>query len=189
LHSRFSKDWRNRLFPDLKDVYASESYEIYEYKISNKEDLLHQMRKAEFYGMMQKTLRKVDLASMDHSLEVRVPFLRKSFIESSLQYPISLSLGKGKKKQLLKDLLKSRLPLSPIDHRKRGFSIPLSKWIREDLYSYFQDQLLCQSFTQRHGINRAALESMLSQHRQGFSDHKWPLFTILALCSFDNLNG
>lgn len=189
LHSRFSKDWRIRIFPDLKDEYPSNAYEVYQYKTSSKEDLLHQMRKAEFYGMMQKTLRKVDLASMEHSLEVRVPFLRKSFIESSLQYPISLSFGKGKKKQLLKDLLKSRLPLSPIDHRKRGFSIPLSKWIREDLNNYFHDQLLNLSFTQRYGINRTAIETMLSQHKKGICDHKWPLFTMLALCSFDNLNG
>ena len=38
---------------------------------------MHLIRKAEFYGMLQKTLAKLDRASMANSLEVRVPFSKK----------------------------------------------------------------------------------------------------------------
>ena len=184
LHSRFSQEWRNRLFPDLNGINGPEDYSTYSYTAKNKEELLHQMRRAEFYGMMQKTLRKVDLASMEHSLEVRVPFLSKRFIEHSLQYPIQWNFGPNKKKQMLKDILRSKLPESPIDQRKRGFSIPLTQWIREDLYPYFSDHLLDSSFTQAFGIHRPSLETMLLEHKQGKADHKWPLFTMLALGAF-----
>ena len=38
------------------------------------------MRNAEFYGMMQKTLKKVDHASMANGLEVRSPFLKEHLL-------------------------------------------------------------------------------------------------------------
>ena len=42
---------------------------------------------------MQKTLKKVDQASMNNSLEVRVPFLNKKFIEDSLKIDPYLNYG------------------------------------------------------------------------------------------------
>ena len=78
---------------------------------------------------MQKTLRKVDLASMANSIEVRVPFLKKSFIEAALSLDPYLSFGpnKGKvsgKKVILKKLLQLKLPNSPINNTKKDFQFP-----------------------------------------------------------------
>jgi asparagine synthase (glutamine-hydrolysing) len=184
LHNRFDFSTIVDIFPDLFGKELPSSFNNYYFTYNDKQSLLHQIQKAEFYGMMQKTLRKVDLASMEHSLEVRVPFLRKEFIESSLRYPISLNFGKGKRKQLLKDLLKRHVPKSPIDGRKRGFSVPLTKWIREELYDYFHDNLMNPTFISQFGVNKFKLETMLQQHRSGKKDHKWPLFTMLALYAF-----
>ena len=52
----------------------------------------------EFYGMMQKTLKKVDNASMANGLEVRLPIFKKTFIESSMKISPFLSFGPNKGK-------------------------------------------------------------------------------------------
>ncbi len=186
LHSRFDKHWLEQLFPDLRGVSLPESYCTYAYpRAKDMHELVGYMRKAEFYGMMQKTLRKVDLASMDNSLEVRVPFLKKSFIEASLKIDPWLSFGPDKKKELLKQLLKSKLPAAPIDNRKRGFSVPLGQWMRQQLREHFEEVLLNAHAQAKLGIQRTAVETMWCDHLRGVRDYKWPLFTLYALLQWD----
>lgn len=186
LHSRFSSDWIRRLFPDLADVSAPADYATYEYlNTGSLTKLIQSMRRAEFYGMMQKTLRKVDLASMGVSLEVRVPFLKKSFIESSLKIDPMLSYGPDQKKLLLKSHLTCLYPEIPIDNKKRGFSIPLGKWLRErNFKERIGDNLVEQDFVGRFGVDVPAVKDMLRQHDEQ-TDNKWPIFTLLALQNFD----
>jgi len=184
LHSRFTGAWMDKLFPELRNVTTPEAYSTYTYpNTTNEAALIQHIRKAEFYGMMQKTLRKVDLASMGNSLEVRVPFLKKSFIEASLKVDPFLSYGTGRKKQLLKDLLRKHLPESPIDNKKRGFSIPLGHWIRKDMKDQFHDRLSQTSFLTAYGIAANDVHALLQHHQQGH-DMKWPVFTLTALSAW-----
>lgn len=181
LHSRFNKKWLNKIAPDLASVSLPEEFDTYNYtNTKNERELIGDMRKAEFYGMMQKTLRKVDLASMQNSLEVRVPFLQKKFIEASLQIDPLLSYSKGNKKQILKELLQTEFPGMEDDNIKRGFTIPLTKWIKEDLKSIFEEKLLDGNFEQI-GFEKKSIERMLQAHHNGIGDFKWPLFTMYAL--------
>lgn len=182
MHSRLPEDLVNQIFPDLREVSIPEDYNVYRYEDGNSiEAILGKMRKAEFYGMMQKTLHKVDRASMANSLEIRVPFLKKSFIEASLKISPLLSYGPEKKKELLKKLLRRHFPQAPIDNRKRGFSVPLDKWIREDLQKPFQNMLLNNKMHQDFNIDHARLSSLFDQHLKAERDNKWPLFTIYSL--------
>jgi asparagine synthase (glutamine-hydrolysing) len=184
LHSRFTDEWMDKVFPALRNVTIPEAYNTYAYPITaNEETLIQYIRKAEFYGMMQKTLRKVDLASMGNALELRVPFLKKSFIEASLKIDPWLSYGPAKKKQLLKDLLKEQVPESPIDNIKRGFSIPLGNWIRKDMRDQFYDQLSQPSFLNTYGIAAKDVCALLQHHEKGH-DMKWPIFTLTALSAW-----
>ena len=185
LHQHIPGKWIDKLFPELKNTGLPEQYQTYRYNPGTKDELLQSMRKAEFYGMMQKTLRKVDMASMHTSLEVRVPFLKKSMIEGSLKFDAHLSFGiiKGKdyrKKQLLKDLLLQKLPSSPIDNVKRGFTVPLSAWIKNGL-SEKLTALGRNSSLLDMGMSAAGYDQLLDEHMKGAGDHKWPLFTIFGL--------
>lgn len=184
LHSRFTGEWMDKLFPELRDVTTPEAYSTYTYpNTTNEAALIQHIRKAEFYGMMQKTLRKVDLASMGNSLEVRVPFLKKSFIEASLKIDPFLGYGPARKKQLLKDLLRRQLPESPIDNIKRGFSIPLGHWIRKNMKDQFHERLSQSSFLTKYGIAAKDVHDLLQHHQQGH-DMKWPVFTLTALSAW-----
>jgi len=181
LHSRFRKEWLQDIAPDLNTVSLPKNYETYQYdNTKSYKDLLAKMRHAEFYGMMQKTLRKVDLASMGVSLETRVPFLDKTIIDASLKIDPLLSSGPHKRKALLKTLLHQKYPSMPEEGAKKGFSIPLGQWIKTDLKTTFETRLL-ESDLSAFGLERRAVEELLKTHCKGERDLKWPLFTIYAL--------
>lgn len=180
LQCRFSNQWLAEVFPDLSSVALPEDWETYHYPNARDErTLIGYMRHAEFYGMMQKTLRKVDLASMQNSLEIRVPFLQKSVIEAALRIDPMLSYGKGQKKQVLKGLMQQLIPEVQDDNVKRGFSIPLSEWIRDGLHDAFQDRL-GNTALHSYGADKKGVQNMLNAHKNGAS-LKWPLFTLYAL--------
>ncbi len=184
LHSRFRKNWLYEIAPNLEEISLPENYDVYNYK--NTKDirqLLYNMRYAEFYGMMQKTLRKVDLASMQNSLEVRVPFLDKNMIEAALKIDPLLSYGGGRQKQLLKDLLSKRIPTVKEETEKKGFSIPLSGWLRQDLKEKVSERLLDSDMSE-FGFEKKAVEKMLHYHFEKKGDLKWPIFTLYALTRF-----
>jgi asparagine synthase (glutamine-hydrolysing) len=184
VHSRFQHKQVAPIFPGMQTQTLHESFDVYNYEAKNESELLQHMQWGEFYGMMQKTLTKVDRASMANSLEVRVPFLKKSFIEASLKVSPYLSYGNGKQKQLLKDLLKKRLPQAQFGKDKKGFTIPLGTWMKEGLKEKFSEVLFDKNFLQKFGIAEKALQDMWQAQQKGF-DHKWALFSMYTLAKWD----
>ena len=184
LHSRFRKNLLDGIAPNLSEISLPEDYNVYSYENSKDiRQLLYNMRYAEFYGMMQKTLRKVDMASMENSLEVRVPFLDKNVIEAALKIDPLLSYGGGRQKQLLKNLLSKRIPSVKEESVKKGFSIPLTGWLRQELKEKVSDQLLHSNLSE-FGFEKKAVEKMLNNHFEEKADLKWPIFTLYALTRF-----
>ena len=181
LHSRTNTSILEKVFPSMLGI-DEKTLPFYNYSEKlTKNQFLHEMRKTEFYGMMQKTLTKVDRMSMANSIEVRVPFLQKKFIEAALKIHPKLSLKKTQKKQILKDLLRKLVSNTPIDNNKRGFSIPLSKWLCEDLKDVISQGIFDDRFTQKFDIDKPSLEKVWEEHQKGSKDHKWLLFTIYSL--------
>lgn len=181
LHSRFSDTWLNKIAPDLEGIKLPDEWQVYTYEnTSNTRQLMANMRKAEFYGMMQKTLRKVDLASMQNSLEVRVPFLQKKTIEAALRIDPMLSTTGGARKEVLKKNLLTKIPQLPDDDVKRGFSVPLGPWIKDGLTQKFEQKF--EDLTSKNiGFDKKAMQQMLNFHQNGKGDFKWPLFTLYGL--------
>lgn len=86
-------------------------------------------------------LVKVDIASMDNSLEVRVPLLDHRLVEFSLNLDESLKLKGKTAKHLLKEVLYDYVPPALFDRPKWGFSIPLIKWLSTDLRYLIEEYL------------------------------------------------
>lgn len=83
-------------------------------------------------------LTKVDRASMKYSLETRCPLLDKNIIEYSFRIPHQFKYYKGDKKRILKDIVAEIIPYELLDRPKKGFSVPLERWLR----SVLADKLL-----------------------------------------------
>jgi asparagine synthase (glutamine-hydrolysing) len=83
-----------------------------------------------FY-MQNQLLRDTDVMSMNHGLEVRVPFLDELFINLSMQIDPALRFINQPAKKLLTDSFKDILPEGIWNRPKMGFSFPLQQWMKQ----------------------------------------------------------
>lgn len=95
-------------------------------------------------------LAKVDRASMKYSLENRCPFLDPEVMLYSYRLDHDLKYHREKsgwsKKYILKQLACDYIPRELLERPKKGFSVPLGKWLsgplREQLLTYGNAQFL-----------------------------------------------
>lgn len=124
-------------------------------------------------------LTKVDRASMACSLEVRAPFLDRDFTEFVNSLPSNLKLKGLTRKYILKKSLESKLPRSILYRSKKGFGIPLSKWIREDLRPLVLD-VFSHTRIRRAGIfNADTVQRIIDDHLSGKKDNRKQIWTLL----------
>ena len=124
-------------------------------------------------------LTKVDRASMACSLEVRAPFLDTGLVDRIERLPASYKYGKGQTKRILKHAAAKRLPASILNRPKKGFGIPVARWLRGPL-SDWVGHLLGPGRIKRQGLFKPEVVSrLLAEHRAGVRDHRKPLWTLL----------
>jgi asparagine synthase (glutamine-hydrolysing) len=91
---------------------------------------------------------KVDIASMAHSLEVRSPFLDTDVVEFAARLPRRM-LMQLRGKHLLRRAVRDLVPAAIVKRHKRGFGLPLRRWMKEDLGVLVRDVLLDQRARER----------------------------------------
>ena len=74
-------------------------------------------------------LTKVDGAAMHHALEARSPFLDQDLWEFASTLPYGIRLRGGNLKAVLRELARRRIGDRVAVGRKRGFSIPVERWL------------------------------------------------------------
>lgn len=169
-----------RLVPAAPDVPSD--FSIYKFdQYRGLHDLAHFSRWAEYYGQLQRVLKKVDMASMYHSLEVRVPILDRKVIDLSLRIDPFDSMYNGVRKAPLRDLLGRYVPPDTIPKQKRGFAVPLGDWLRGGLRPVVEDVLMGSDLYPSGWFDRRAVEAYCREHFEGIADHKWGVWTLMAL--------
>jgi asparagine synthase (glutamine-hydrolysing) len=86
-------------------------------------------------------LTKVDRASMQFSLETRVPYLDHRIIQFALNLSPQLKYKNGTTKYILKEILYQYVPKKFFDRPKQGFAIPLEKWLKKELHFLIEEYL------------------------------------------------
>ena len=79
-------------------------------------------------------LTKVDRSSMAHSLEVRPPLLDHRLAEFAfgLDPALLVDPAAARGKLVLRALVRERLPSGHLDRPKKGFGLPIRRWLRQD---------------------------------------------------------
>jgi len=128
-------------------------------------------------------LFKVDITSMANSLECRSPFLDHKLIEFAASLPGNYKLSAtGRHKHILKEAFAGWLPRGFVDRPKKGFSVPLSRWLKDDLADMMRDTLVSRKTLSRW-FRQDVVERYVDEHVSGRASHStrlWPLL-VLAL--------
>ena len=90
------------------------------------QNFLRYDRKTRFVG---EYMTKVDGATMFHALEARSPFLDQDLWEFAATLPFEVRLRQNKLKAVLRELARRKLGERVSTGRKRGFSIPVQRWV------------------------------------------------------------
>lgn len=97
-------------------------------------------------------LVKVDRAGMAVSLESRIPMLDKDVVEFAWRLPIQYKYRDGVTKKVLRNILYKYVPKELMDLPKRGFSIPITKWLKEPQLRGWAESLIDRKTLQQQGI-------------------------------------
>lgn len=124
-------------------------------------------------------LHKMDVASMSHSLEVRLPMLDNRFVEYALQLETNLHFQKGRQKYLLKQLLRRSLPDELIFRKKWGFPAPMASWLRGALSPLIARYLSPQALKQSGVFRPEIVAQYLAEFKRGRGGHEKRLWAII----------
>jgi asparagine synthase (glutamine-hydrolysing) len=125
-------------------------------------------------------LVKVDIASMAHALEVRAPILDREVMRFAASLPTHLKLRGFASKILLREVASDLLPAKILRRRKRGFGLPIHRWMRKELAAMSRDTLLDGTARNRGLFAPAAVEDLLTAHARG-EPHGHQIWNMMML--------
>lgn len=143
--------------------------------------LLDRVQRWDFEGSLAEgLLTKADRASMSSALELRAPFLDEAVMNFAATLPVEERVRGFTTKVFLKRYALRYLPKTIVHRRKRGLSVPLSRWLRGPLRDWAEAalgnaQLGCV------GIRNAVALELLSEHCRRDAEHGRTIWTLITL--------
>lgn len=182
-HSFFTNSELSNIFPSL--LPEEEHQHRLSFKGWRQDDTAQWLRWYEFTQYLPEVLLKVDRASMFYGLEVRVPLLDKEVlgIAARLDWTSCLDLERGIGKLPLRWSLAAHL--SNQSTTKRGFTVPMDKWLCGPLRQVFSDNVLYRTTLLGFPINTDAVRSLYELHLSGHKDHTMQLWLLLSLALWE----
>ncbi|MCG8524836.1 MAG: asparagine synthase (glutamine-hydrolyzing) [Opitutales bacterium] len=173
----------------MEDLFADDSHrklespEVFIQKLldaSPDGDLRNSIAMLSFETQLpEEFLFMTDRFSMAHSVEARVPFLDREFVEFALRIPGKIRTGEHAQKALLRSVVRDKIPDSILNAKKRGFVLPYKKWLTEDLKPILnrlcsperlkEQGIFREDFLQRH-------EPLVKSSQAGAEVRLWSMF-------------
>ena len=185
LISGLSDEKKERVFSQQikKNMKLNGSFLLFKRLIdgSNQSDPLRAAMYFDIVSYMTNDLLVLaDRTSMANSLEVRVPFLDHKLVEFMFKLPNSLKIRGLQKKYLLKKAFKGILPDSILFRKKRGFSTPLSVWLRKDLRQFTHSIFTKERVEATNILDYKGVQSLLAEHLSRKVNNQGVLFALLT---------
>lgn len=130
-------------------------------------------------------LTKVDRTAMAVSLETRVPMLDKDVVEFAWTLPLTYKRQGDVTKKVLRDILYKYVPRELMERPKKGFAIPLHKWLKEpSLRAWAEDLMAGQKIKEQGLLNPDAVWRMWEDfiERDIWRKQIWYVLMFLSSC-------
>jgi asparagine synthase (glutamine-hydrolysing) len=131
-------------------------------------------------------LVKLDMATMAHGLEARCPFLDHRLVEWVGHIARSRVFGRLDTKPVLRALARKYLPADVVTAPKRGFEVPVKRWMREDLNQMARDLCLREGGIVLELCDRKQVTRLI-EGQTGLDEDRWAkrLWLLLMLALWD----
>ena len=142
--------------------------------------LRQQMHLDRRINLLSDLLVKIDMATMAHSLEARSPLLDHELAEFAAGIPDAELLRGGQTKSFLRNAYADELPTAVLAAPKRGFEVPVARWLAEDWRELLHDSLAPGARAEQF-VSRRFLQDLLADRLAG--DRNMPMlkYTLLVL--------
>ena len=146
---------------------------------------VRQLTLYDLHHHLPNLLLRQDKMGMAANLEIRVPYLDSRLVNVALALSDEQKITRDDRKRVLKDIGKACLPRSVLRRQKRGFGLPIARWLRGDatLGRVFQHLLLDDQ--RRSFLNYVTVRRLYLEHQNGTADNSdalWPLLSLEIWC-------
>ncbi len=147
-----------------------------------KGDIINQMCHTDInMFMVGLNLTYTDRASMAASVEVRVPFIDKDFIENAMKIDGKYKYHNGESKYILKKMAEKYLPKKIIYRPKASFGAPIRSWISGDLRHMIDENLSRSAIEKRGLFNYEFISGLIENDRAGVEDNAYRIYQLLTI--------
>lgn len=159
--------WKWASFVDPTDAikllapHAAETFSIREFE-NRQGMILHCIERGDSMNNILATdmqvvlsndmLVKADLMSMANGLEIRSPFLDYEVVSFARNLPADFKIKRNKRKRILQDAFREMLPARLYHRPKKGFEVPMLKWLRREMRSLVEEDLLSRTRIEEQGL-------------------------------------
>lgn len=185
-NSVFLREERKRLFSsgELREEASKQrELEIVRKYIDRKGDFLNRLLLLDLKTWLpDDLLLKNDKMTMAHAVEARTPFLDHKLVEFLIKVPPSLKLHWFKEKYLLRKAMAGIVPPDILKRRKQGFSVPIHRWINDELRELVTDLFDKKNLDSIGFINHNAVKGLMERDLTNPYNMRqfWTVFSFLA---------
>lgn len=172
--SVFNDDLRHALYDSRstrQHGYFDDTYSRYYAQVPTTCDLNRMLYIDLKTWLPDDLLLKADKMTMATSLELRVPFLDANIVEFVARLPEKSKIRGDTGKFLLKRVAEKLLPSEIVYQKKRGFPVPIERWLRHQLYGQTAERLLAHGNATGRYFNTTVIKTLLEEHQSG--KHNW----------------
>ena len=124
----------------------------------------------------------MERASMAYSIEARSPFLDPHVFAVAHSIPSSEKVGAISGKHILKHAFADMIPEAIIMREKRGFSVPVSDWLRRpDGVKLLTETIWRESFGEFGILDKGSVRDIANQHIAGQINVGHSLWCLVVL--------